>query len=235
MNNISNQAKDDVSELLNEIVVSPISTDINEQLNTVKESIEELKKQAESINSIKGLVTVRPDKKYFEGMFDELSTKLSSILSKCKNINTLSKISNEFSVLDSKIVENHQESKQLYVEQSQHLLGEILKYKESIESINEKYDKIGKLLQNITNKTTKINDDIIYQTEKETEIDAKIQSLTTDINNIKNQIENDKIEIHSEINRFYKNDRNSLIIVIILSILNLFGIAVFLIMNHFQL
>lgn len=76
MNSIENQTKDEVRELLKDLVVSPVSIDLNNKITEVTESLSELQKRLNELNDIKCLINRKTDK-----LGNSFDVKLSNIQS----------------------------------------------------------------------------------------------------------------------------------------------------------
>ena len=86
-NNIDDKAKDEVRELLNELVVSPISGEFDEKIAKVTESLLKLEKVSNEFNIIESLIRNESSKlSNFHVKLDEVSSTIGAIELNCKNI-----------------------------------------------------------------------------------------------------------------------------------------------------
>lgn len=88
MNNIDDKAKDEVRELLNELVVSPISGEFDEKIAKVTNSLLKLEKVSNEFMVIKGLIEYKSTRLSadFCAKLENVSSTIGAIELNCKNI-----------------------------------------------------------------------------------------------------------------------------------------------------
>ncbi len=88
MNNIENQAKDEVRELLKDLVVSPVSSDLKNKITEVTESLSELQNELKELNVIKGLISGKVDNlgNAFNGNLSSIQSSVDACENYCKKI-----------------------------------------------------------------------------------------------------------------------------------------------------
>ena len=103
MNSIDDQAKNEVRELLQDLVVSPVSKELGEEITKLSESLSELQKVPGKFTELIGLI-VSKSKSISEKLerIDEISVNINSCEKICKDIKGKT---NKLDDIQSKVIE----------------------------------------------------------------------------------------------------------------------------------
>ena len=262
MNNIDDKAKDEVRELLNELVVSPISGGFDEKIAKVTESLLELEKVSNEFKRINGLIEnkSRSLSKDFYGLFNPVQSTIDAIELNCKNIKektgklddiqlkvieslsiikesinetkaikeaiqneekTLSKVDDKLQDVSSQI----KACQTVCEEMKQQLLEKVETCCIELNGANGKLDELRATLSNFTEQVGNIEKDMPKQLQGITQnIDNSVRTLNDSLGSISTSLEKKNSEVSKEHERQFKQNRNSFLIIIVLSAINMLGL-----------
>lgn len=205
MNNIDDKAKNEVQELLQDLVVSPVSKELGEEITKLSESLSKLQDVPNKFKVLRGFI---------EDNTSKISEKLGDIDDVSDNINRLElvfkKIKAKTDNLDgfqSKVIEP--------LSKVTESINDLKAIKEPILNIEKEIDVKFKGVSNDINACQSLCKEINKTLSNE------IQSLC---NGISISLENKNSEVSEEHNRQYKQNRTSFLILISLSVINLLGL-----------
>lgn len=207
MNSIDDKAKNEVQELLQDLVVSPVSKELGEEITKLSESLSELQNVPNKFNELKGFLENITSKKS-EELEESLNNKLNIINS--WESNYLKKIKAKTDNLDgfqSKVIEP------------------LSKVTESINDLKAIKEPILNIEKEIDVKFKGVSNDINACQSSCKEINKTLSDeIRTLCNSINISLENKKSEVSEEHNRQYQQNRTSFLILISLSVINLLGL-----------
>lgn len=205
MNSIDDKAKNEVQELLQDLVVSPVSKELGEEITKLSESLSKLQDMPNKFKELKGII---------ENNTSEISEKLGDIDDVSYNINRLElvfkKIKAKTDNLDgfqSKVIEP--------LSKVTESINDLKAIKEPILNIEKEIDVKFKGVSNDINACQSLCKEINKTLSNE------IQSLC---NGISISLEKKNSEVSEEHNRQYQQNRTSFLILISLSVINLLGL-----------
>ena len=227
-NTINNQAKDEVRGLLNELVVTPVSSDFGEKLKELKENISKLSSVIDEISTLQGqIVQLRSYTQTINDSLNEVAESVSGcetnsnvIKQKTKDINIkfdgvdkkLQEVADSVSDCQTNCNEIKQKTKEVD-ERISRVTEELLKLNDIskvLESVDIKIDQLSLLLNS---------------NEKFNLIEKK---LSTQIQNASQGMDNRFHEKSQEISEYhirqYKLNKVSFLLIIIISLINLLGL-----------
>lgn len=94
MNSIDDQAKNEVRDLLKDLVVSPVSEELGDKITKLEESLSELIKMPNKLNGLKGIIEIKTD---------NITEKLETLDIVSENINSCEKICKDIKVKANKM------------------------------------------------------------------------------------------------------------------------------------
>ena len=223
-NSIDSQAKNEIGELLKELVVAPVSDGFRGQLIEATASLAKLEEKLNELKTISGKIENIKDslsKKLYPNI-DDIISSIGSIEEKNKDIKTKT---GKIDDIQSKVNE---------------AIKEFNITKEPIQNIekilNENKRDIQSCLilcQAISDRIGNFEMKISYQLHHITQnIDNSFHSVNDSIRGISTSLENKRLNASEEHKLQYKQNKNSFLILIVLSIINMLGL-IGLLMIHF--
>lgn len=199
MNSIDDKAKNEVQELLQELVVFPVSKEMGEEIAKLSESLSKLQDVPNKFYELRGIIESRTGKisDKLDGL-DELSNIINSCEGICKQIKAKTDKLNE---LQSKVIE----------------LLSILN--------NSKIDELRTSLLESNQQVYNIEKEISNQLQCISQsIEKNFHTQNDSIDGIRILYENKYSEVSKDYKRLYKQNRTLFIIIITLSIINMLGL-----------
>ena len=206
MNSIDDKAKNEVQELLQDLVVSPVSKELGEEITKLSESLSKLQDVPNKFNVLSRII---------EDKTSEISKKLDNLDDTLENINSweinyLKKIKTKTDNLDgfqSKVIEP------------------LSKVTESINDLKTIKEPILNIEKEIDVKFKGVSNDINACQSLCKEINKTLSDeIRTLCNSINISLEKKNSEVSEEHNRQYQQNRTSFLILISLSVINLLGL-----------
>ena len=191
-NTINNQAKDEVRGLLNELVVTPVSSDLGEKLKELKENISKLSSAIDEISTLQGqIVQLRSYTQTINDSLNEVAESVSGcetnsnvIKQKTKDINI------KFDGVDKKLQEVADS-----VSDCQTNCNEI---KQKTKEVDEKLVRADKTLQVVADNVSGCQTNCNEIKQKTKEVDERISRVTEELlklNDISKVLESVDIKI----------------------------------------
>ena len=212
MNSINDQAKNEVQELLQDLVVSPVSKELGKEITKLSESLSKLQDVPNKFYELRGFIENRTEK--ISDKLDNLD-ELSNIIISCEGI--CRKIKAKTDKLDefqSKVIE----PLSILTES----INELKAIKEPILNIEKEIDAKFKEVSNDINACQSLCKEINKTLSDE---------IRTLCNGISISLDNKNSELSKDLKHLYKQNRTSFLIIITLSIINMLGL-IGLIMIH---
>ena len=206
MNSIDDKAKHEVQELLQDLVVSPVSKKIGEEITELSESLSKLQDVHNKFNVLGGII---------ENKISKISKKLDS----------LDEVSDNIDSLETNFLKNIKAKTDKLDDLQSKVIDPLSRLTESINELKTIKEPILNIEKEIDVKFKKVSDDINACQSLCKEINKtlsnEIQSLC---NGISISLENKNSEVSEEHNRQYQQNRTSFLILISLSVINLLGL-----------
>lgn len=208
MNNINTQAKNEVRELLGELVVSPVASDVKRIMSSIEDSLSKFRDEEQTkIVGLKSLITRESNKLSKElNKIDEVSNNLGGLEQ------TLKLIKNKTDLLDaisSDVKENYQK------------ISEIINNIESLkEFLSAVRGNLASLLNELENKAEDDNNNLL--------------ALTKGFDSINDSLREQNKENSESYGRIYQQNNRSFYIILVFSIINIIGLIaiVYILINN---
>ena len=209
MNSIDDKAKNEIQELLQELVVSPVSKELGDKVTQLEESLSELQKVPGKFNILIGLIESKADNISNKlEIIDDISSNIISCEGLCKDIKVKSEKLND---IQSKVIE----------------LLSILN--------NSKIDELRTTLLESSKQVSNIEKDISNQLQCVSQsIDNKFHTQNDSIDGISISLENKYSKVSEDYKRLYKQNRTSFLIIITLSVINMLGLIGLMMIHMFH-
>lgn len=197
MNNINTQAKNEVGELLKDLVVSPVTSDVKESISRIEDSLSKLSKEHQKNIGLSNLNTLKSKK-----LLEELQIKLDEVSTNIGGLEQalLKPIKNKTELIDemlSVVKENNQK------------ISEIIRY---INSLNE-------LLSNVNNNS------LLKELENKVEdVNSRLLTLTKEYNSINDSLKEQNKVNSKSYEHIYQQNKTKFYIMLVISIINSIGL-----------
>ncbi len=205
MNSIDDKAKNEVQELLQDLVVSPVSKKIGKEITELSESLSKLQDVPNKFDELRGII-------------ENKTSKIPEIL------DSLDEVSNDIDRLEYNFKKIKDKTDNLDGFQSK-VIDPLLRLTESINELKAIKEPILNIEREIDVKFKKVSDDINACQSSCKEINKTLSDeIRTLRNSINISLEKKNSEVSEEHNRQYQQNRTSFLILISLSVINLLGL-----------
>lgn len=206
MNSIDDKAKNEVQELLQDLVVSPVSKELGEEITKLSESLSKLQDVPNKFKVLRGFI-------------EDNTSKIPEILEE-----SLNGVSNNINSLELVFKKIKAKTDNLDGFQSK-VIEPLSKVTESINDLKAVKEPILNIEREIDVKFKKVSDDINACQSSCKEINKTLSDeIRTLCNSINISLEKKNSEVSEEHNRQYQQNRTSFLILISLSVINLLGL-----------
>lgn len=206
MNSIDDKAKNEVQELLQDLVVFPVSKKIGEEITELSESLSKLQDVHNKFNVLVGII---------ENKISKISKKLDS----------LDEVSDNIDSLETNFLKNIKAKTDKLDDLQSKVIDPLSRLTESINELKTIKEPILNIEKEIDVKFKEVSNDINACQSFCKEINKTLSDeIRTLCNSINISLEKKNSEVSEEHNRQYQQNRTSFLILISLSVINLLGL-----------